>query len=1015
MHEPTHNSADERQSRTDESDEPVESNDGLSLSRRTYFKAFGAAGLAGAAGIPAPAMAASDVHGVGNGSYAGTKPSGEDGPPSTLYTTGNVQAPLPSNDWWTSALVEGYSENLFFDPGYGQAVEAGLEVGNPSTWTTSDTAAIMDVSSDFTLGHTATSSFSDARVDGHSDWSVTLKWGSGTGTTLRASLTTGLPFVFCEYTGGGAELDFPAAPNVWADRGNVFGVTHNGNHYGLFAPSGDDWSGTGSATLTNGLSGGYLSIAILPDGNTSTLDTFEEYAYNFVMDTGAGDATRVSPTYDQSASEVRTTYSFNTDDKAESQASGTITGLYPHQHKYTDEALLSDTYVCPRGTMKTTSGSSFTTTHPFRGVLPYLPDRGTYDESELSGYVGDVSSSLGGSDTYSTGKEFGRAAAAAPIADQVGNTSKRDALYDAIQSRMEDWLVAGSGESSNLFYYDDSWGTFIGYPDSYGSASGLNDHHFHYGYFVRGAAALSRTDDSWGDDGNWGGMVDLIVRDFANWERPNRANAQEPATNPADSFPFLRNFSPFGGHSWAAGTAEFADGNDQESSSEAINAYGAMVEWAVYTDNDEMLNWAAYLYTHEVISAMEYWFDVDDGNQPDAWGHDTAGIVWSDKYSYATWFNADAEAVHGINYLPYAGHSLYLGWDADLAERNYSEAVANDDNGGAWNLWPDIMWNYRVFSNPSDAKSMFQAKKGSYTPESGETKAHTYHWIYAIDGMGNPNPSVTADYPLAYVFGSGSDKTYVAYNGGNAAITVNFSDGTSLSVGANSMNSSTGGSQRWRFGRLDRTVGTVELLVVRPHHVVGRSRLERRERHRRVGTRPLRGLRERFAERDRFGGYHVHDGLRTLRRDDLRLFRDGRGRRWQRVERVQHRERHDELVGQRRLQPKRLPHRRVGQRLNRRRTVVHVRLERRVELGGRSLHRQRRVTVQLPDEQERRHPHARNHPRLRGRRLLVRRRHRLLLHLRERRHRQRLPALQPHLLRRKPRVTGRSNRGKPDR
>ena len=327
MHDPTRNSADERQSQTDESDEPAESNDGLSLSRRTYFKAFGAAGLAGAAGIPAPAMAASDVHSVGNGSYAGTKPSKEDGPPSTLYTTGNVQAPLPSNDWWTSALVEGYSENLFFDPGYGQAVEAGLEVGNPSTWTTSDTAAIMDVSSDFTLGHTATSSFSDARVDGHSDWSVTLKWGSGTGTTLRASLTTGLPFVFCEYTGGGAELDFPAAPNVWADRGNVLGVTHNGNHYGLFAPSGDDWSGTGSATLTNGLSGGYLSIAILPDGNTSTLGTFEEYAYNFVMDTGAGDATRVSPTYDQSASEVQTTYSFNTDNKAESQASGTITGL----------------------------------------------------------------------------------------------------------------------------------------------------------------------------------------------------------------------------------------------------------------------------------------------------------------------------------------------------------------------------------------------------------------------------------------------------------------------------------------------------------------------------------------------------------------------------------------------------------------------------------------------------------------------------------------------------------------
>ena len=815
MHEPTRNSADERRSQAGESDESGESNDGLSLSRRTYFKAFGAAGLAGAAGIPAPATAVSDIHNVGNGSYAGTKPAGEDGPPTTLYTTGNVHAPIPSNDWWTSALTEGYSENLFFNPGYASAKEAGLEIGNPNSWTTSSTAAIMNVASDFTLGHTATSSFADTRVDGHSDWSVTLKWGDGTGTTLRASLTNGLPFVFCEYTGGGAKLDFPDAPTVWADRGNVLGVTHNGKHYGLFAPSGDDWSGTGSATLTNGLSGGYLSIAILPDGTSSTLDTFEGYAYNFVMDTGTGDATRVSPTYDQSAGELRTTYSFTTDDKPESGADGTITGLYPHQHKYSSEAFLGYTYECPRGTMKTVGGASFTTTHPFRGVLPFLPDRGTYDKSELAGYVDDVSATLGGSDTYSTGKEFGRAAEAAPIADQVGNTSKRDALHDAIRSRMEDWLVAGSGESENLFAYNDRWGTLIGYPDSYGSATGLNDHHFHYGYFVHGAAALSRIDDSWGDDGNWGGMVDLIVRDFANWERPNPANTQEPATNPADSFPFLRNFSPFAGHSWASGTAEFADGNDQESSSEAINAYGAMVQWAVYTDNDEMLDWAAYLYTHEVISAMEYWFDVDDGNHPEDWNHDTAGIVWGDKYSYATWFNGDAEAVHGINYLPFGGHSLYLGWDADLAERNYSEAVANDDNGGNWNLWPDIMWNYRVFSNPADAKSMFQAKKNSYSPEGGETKARTYHWIYDIDGMGNPNPSVTADYPLAYVFGSGSDKTYVAYNGENSAITVNFSDGASLYVGANSMNSSTGGSSG---GSGDSTAPTTPSNLSSPGH-----------------------------------------------------------------------------------------------------------------------------------------------------------------------------------------------------
>ncbi len=782
------------QDESHESQESDESTDALSLSRRSYFEAFGAAGLAGLASIPEPTAAASGIHGVGNGSYTHEKPSDEGEPPATLYTTGNVQAPIPSNDWWSSALVTGYSENLFFHPGFALANDTGLRVGHPTTWSYPNEDAKMNVERDFTLGHTATT-FADTQVDGHSDWSVTLKWGAGTATTLTASLTKGSPYIFCEFEGGGAELGFQTAPTVWDDRGNVLGLTHEGNHYGLFAPSGDDWSGVGSATLTNGLSGGYVTIAVLPDGTSSTLDTFEQYAYNFITDTGAGDATRVNPTYDQAAGEVRTTYSFNTDNKPESATGGTLTGLYPHQHKYLSGSTLGYTYECPRGTMQTVSGSSFTTAHPFRGVLPFLPDQGTYNRSELSSYVSDVSAGYDngqGSGTYWTGKDYGRMAEAAPIADQVGNTSKRDALHDAIRSELENWLTADSGESQNLFYYNDQWGTLIGYPDSYGAAGDLNDHHFHYGYFVRGAAELARSNESWAADGNWGGMIDLLIRDYANWERPNRANTQEPADNPADSFPFLRNFSPFGGHSWAAGTAEFAGGNDQESSSEAIHAYGAMVQWAVFTGNDEMLDWAAYLYTHEVCSAREYWFDVDDQNHPDGWSHDTAGIVWGIKYAYATWFSADAEAIHGINYLPFGGHSLYLGWDPQLAERNYSEAVANDDNGGDWDYWADIMWNYRAFSDVTDAKNMFQAAKSSYTPEAGETKARTYHWIYNIDAMGNPDPSVTADYPLAAAFDDGSETTYVAYNGENSAITVTFSDGTTLSVPANSMNTSTG-------------------------------------------------------------------------------------------------------------------------------------------------------------------------------------------------------------------------------
>src|SRR5688572_31565583 len=42
-------------------------------------------------------------------------------------------------------------------------------------------------------------------------------------------------------------------------------------------------------------------------------------------------------------------------------------------------------------------------------------------------------------------------------------------------------------------------------------------------------------------------------------------------------FPFLRNFDPYAGHSWASGHARFGDGNNNESSSEAMNAWYGMI------------------------------------------------------------------------------------------------------------------------------------------------------------------------------------------------------------------------------------------------------------------------------------------------------------------------------------------------------------------------------------------------------------------------------------------------------
>ena len=78
----------------------------------------------------------------------------------------------------------------------------------------------------------------------------------------------------------------------------------------------------------------------------------------------------------------------------------------------------------------------------------------------------------------------------------------------------------------------------------------LNAHHFHYGYFIKAAAEAARRDPAWAADERWGGMVKLLIDDVAC---PDRADRR---------FPFLRNFDPYAGHSWASGHAKFGDGNN---------------------------------------------------------------------------------------------------------------------------------------------------------------------------------------------------------------------------------------------------------------------------------------------------------------------------------------------------------------------------------------------------------------------------------------------------------------------
>ncbi len=755
------------------------------------------AGL-GAVALSGPAGAAT----VGAGSYTETLPAGASLPtgcgdlatnPRQFMTANAPAGPVPTNDWWSSLVYKkfdcAYSENLHAHPTSYDTTSGGLGFSYNTTPQISGSATGVGeyhyiYQEDFTAG-VAGLNAPRTLVDGWTDWTVTPYWSDGT-RTMKATIGHGLPFAYFQITGGNAQITAKSTPTVWSNSGARIGYSVAGKDYVAYAPTGATWTVSGNV-ITSTLGGkGYFSIAVLPSSTdkVALADSYGRYAHNHVT------GTRVSYAYNQATSRVATTYTYTTTAR-EGSGSGTVIGLYPHQWRaLTGATPIAQTYVTARGTMKNLVGaSSYTTSAVYNGVLPEVPavaDSAGADLATLNGYLDQVKGNpvnVLGNDTYWTGKALGIGARIAEISDQLGRTDVRDTALAAIRSTLTDWFTASPGKAQKLFYYDKNWGTLIGYPASYGSDQELNDHHFHYGYFIAAAATLAKFDPSWAAGSRYGGLVDLLIRDANNYDRAD------------NRFPYLRDFDIYAGHDWAAGHGAFFAGNNQESSSEGMNFANGLIQWGQATGNTAIRDAGIFIWTTQSAAINEYWFDIHNENFPAAFGHGTVGMVWGDGGAYSTWFASAPEQIHGINMLPVTGGHFYMGNDPAYVRSNYAEMVRNAGHEPA--LWKDIAWQYLALGDGDAALAKFRADSG-YTPEEGETKAHTFHWIRNLAALGTSDLSVTANHPLYRVFSKNGAKTYVASNITNAALTVTFSDGKVLAVPAGKTVAS--GAVNWSGG-----------------------------------------------------------------------------------------------------------------------------------------------------------------------------------------------------------------------
>jgi endoglucanase Acf2 len=731
----------------------------------------------------------SQIISVGSGSYTTQLPPADAAgrnlnPNGTPRVSGPaITKPRSSSDWWTGLLTYN-GANLYNYPLSMKGIAEGLVVSYTFLGAgANDSRQPMGGEQPLLLGVTGLSG-TFPTVSDYSDWTVTATWSSN-GHSFNATMGMGMPFVYC--TKGSSDV-----ASVIVNIGTVsiqsemLLVTNSlfGSSYAVYAPVGSTWTQSG-VTYTSTLAGkNYFSVAILPrDIVASTAATYyKQFAYVFPSNT------EVNWVYDKATSTVRTTFTVTPDQK-EGTGSTVLLGLLPHQWAHLGSSSAqpgSYYYTTSRGVMKMLTSNTFVVENKFHGILSNLPNLAKYssgfDPGSLSTKINQVKGS--GLDTwtdsYNDGLAMNRLIQVAKIADQVGNIEARDQIITTVKTRLEDWFKAEAGENAFLFMYNSTWSTLIGYPAGYSADANLNDHHFHYGYFINAAVAIEQFHPGWA--ANWGGLVNLLVKDAANWDKTDAR------------FPFLRNFNPYAGHSFASGLLNSEPhGNNQESSSEAMNFNASLISWGELIGSTAIRDLGIYLYTTEQTGIEEYWFDMNERNFSATYAHMMCSRVWGDGYDNGTFWTGEIAASYGIEMFPMTGASLYLGYNKTYVQKLWNDIKAKTmvltiPNNNA-NLWLDVFWSYLALADPQTALSLYN-NYPDYPVKFGCFDAHTYHWLHSLNGAGQVDASITADYPIALVFNNAGDKTYVAHNYGASEITVNFSDGFSMVVPARTMKTS---------------------------------------------------------------------------------------------------------------------------------------------------------------------------------------------------------------------------------
>ncbi|MBA4188622.1 MAG: hypothetical protein C0467_11535 [Planctomycetaceae bacterium] len=741
-------------------------------------------------GFLANASLAQEPVPVGKGSYASGIPAGAAGGKAqeadsrSLFLVKPDNRPVPSNKWYQNLILQKFAVGLWAYPHRVDTSENGLAVYFPTKWKPDGSELFAEYplligGKDFKPA--------DARAKEWSDWLVSFRLAETAEKRFDVTLGEGMPYVWVECAGVKPTLEFggqngpgkgPAPkwsafgkdgkPVTFPATTDVLGLEAGGRHYGIFAPEGTKFEADGNGVaVTFAVRQQYLVVCPLPAAKD--LEHFHKYANAVPRNTEL--------TWDYDAVKGTTTTKWNvTTEILSGNEPRIIQGWLPHHWRESKHDLKFDEceFVTGRGKMRCAVGNEFSITYPFQGVVPNLPfmqTGNTLDTKRVSQYLNShFAKPAFARDTYAGGKDMVRVLQAALIAGQVGDPLA-PAVRDAAKAELTNWLTYTPGEKDRFFAFYPKRKGLVGFNSSFGSEH-FTDHHFHYGYFTMAAGMLAQQDPAFAAD--YGPMARLVAKEYANWDRADKR------------FPVLRTFDTWRGHSWADGNG-FPNGNNQESTSEAVQSWVGMILLGEALGDKELTATGVMGYAMESRAIMEYWFNAHGDVFPPEWKHPIAGMIWSSSKVWGTWFTASPAWIYGIQWIPSYPGAAYMARDPKFVEKHYQSMIERyeaweereaakkkgtvakkgvpESFGGelaSYILGFRMMAEPRAVTDEIDRLWAAPGDKIAHDP----WMLNVYYQAHALRGLGRVDWACRADTPTAMVYINDTTKTrtFVVWN-----------------------------------------------------------------------------------------------------------------------------------------------------------------------------------------------------------------------------------------------------------